>query len=100
MRETYNRALRFSPAENRQVPRGPVLECLGPGVVLLFQVEKDDMAGVTGGKAGDLQVVMHQPAGLGKGMVFRGEELFLVVVVRTPREHAGEVQMFTQDLPH
>src|SRR5258708_17762531 len=100
MRKAGDGALRFGPAENREVPRGPVLERLRSRVVLMLQVQQNDVARVTGRKTGDLQVIMHQLAGLRERMVFRREELFLVVVVRTPREHTPDVQVFTKDLPH
>ena len=38
-------------------------------VVLLFEVEQNDVAGVARREAGDLQVVVHQSVRLGERMV-------------------------------
>ena len=62
---------------------------LGAGIVLLLQTQQHDVAGVAGGEAGDLEVVVHQPVGLRERVVLAGEELLLVVVIGTPGEHAS-----------
>src|SRR5437870_12771453 len=52
MREADDGPLRFGPAEDRQVPGGPVLDAFGSGVVLLLQVQQDDVTRVAGREAG------------------------------------------------
>src|SRR5215831_1892906 len=99
MRETDDRALRLGPAEDRQVPRGPVLDLLCPRIILLFEVQQHDMAGVAGGETGDFEIVMHQLVGLRERMILPGEELLLIVVIRPPREDRREVEMLAEDLP-
>ena len=45
VREAHHRALRLAPAQNRQVPGGPVLGALGTGIVLLGQPQQHEVAG-------------------------------------------------------
>src|SRR5207249_10863113 len=73
MREADDGPLRFGPAEDRQVPGGPVLDAFGSGVILLFQIQQDDVTRVAGGEAGDLEIVMHQLARFGKRVVLSRE---------------------------
>src|SRR5436305_11593447 len=50
-------------------------------------------------KAGNLQVVMHQLVRLGLRIVLPGEKFLLVVVARSPGQHAAHVQSFALYLP-
>src|SRR5262249_33548002 len=49
--EADDGALALGPLEDRQVPAGPVVDQLRPGVVLLAQAQQADVAAVAGGEA-------------------------------------------------
>src|SRR5437762_14191733 len=57
------------------------------------------MPGVAGRKAGDFQVIVKQAIRHRLRIIFPAEELFLIVVARTPGEHAAYVQLLALDLP-
>ena len=46
MREPNHFALGFGPAQNGQIQRGPVLDALGPWIILLLQIQQNDVARV------------------------------------------------------
>ena len=98
--EAYNCALRLAPAQNRQVPGGPVLDAFRAGIVLLGQPQQHQVAGVAGRESRNLEVVVHEFIALRERMVLAAEELLLVVVARTPGEHASHVEFLSQDLAH
>ena len=57
------------------------------------------MAGVRGGKPGDLDVVAHQVLGRRERVNLAVEELLLCIPARSPRQHAADVEVFAQDMP-
>ena len=88
MREAGDGALRFRPSEDGQVPGRPILDLARAGIVLVAQSQEDEMPAVARREAGDLQVVAEQRV-LRRHLVVTGlEELPLVIVGRTPIEHA------------
>src|SRR3954471_17109340 len=102
MREADDGSLRLCPAKNGQRPGRPVLESTGARVVLIFQTEEHEVAGMARRKSGDVQVVMHQPLSrLRQRMILAAEELFLEIVRGPPGEHGRDVEAFSGNLwPH
>src|SRR5262249_29793053 len=96
MREPHRCLLRLSPAENRQVPRWPILDALGARVILILEIEENQMPAVARGKPRDFQVIMQQFAGLRHGVILPAVKVSLLVVVAwSPSEHTAHVQMLT-----
>ncbi len=114
-------ALILAPLQNRQVPGGPFADALGLaalevpplaakrpielggfriGVVVFLEPQQAQVPGVLRGEAGDLDVVAHQVVALREFVDVAGEELFLVVPARSPREHATDVEVFAENVPH
>ena len=58
------------------------------------------MPRVTGGEAGDFDVVSHDVARRGQRTDLPFEELLLVVPARPPRQHAADVEVFAEDVAH
>ena len=100
MREADTAPCDLRPPEDRKVPARPVLDALRAGIVLLLQPQQHEVAGVAGREAGDLDVVAHQVLGGGEAVVLALEELLLEIPARAPAQHAADVQVLAQDVPH
>ena len=100
MSESDDRTLRPGPLQDREIPRGPVLDPMRPRIVLIFQSEQHEMAGVAGRKSRHLEVVMHPAIGFRQRVVLPRKELFLVVVTGSPCQHRADVERLAVDLTH
>ena len=63
MCEADDGALRSRPAQNRQIPRGPVFEALRAGIILVLQPEQHEVTGMARRETRHLDVVVQQAIG-------------------------------------
>ena len=100
MRVAHHGALRLRPAKDRNPKGRPVLNAPRALIVLLFQAEQAEMAGVARREARDFHVVAHDVF-FGRervGLAF--EESLLEIPARPPTQHLADVQVLAQDVPH
>src|SRR5436190_23193205 len=103
MRVADNGSLRLGPSEDRQVPAWPFVESLCAGILLVLEPKENQMAAVTGGEAGDLDIVSKQLFSVvqvfvvwfGRRMMHVStEELLLIVVARRPSKNVADAERF------
>ena len=100
MREADDAPLRLAPLEHGQVPARPFLDPGRARVVVFLEPQQAEVPGVRGGEARDLDVVAHQVFGGRQRVHLAVEELLLGVPARAPGQHAADVEVLAQDVPH
>src|SRR5207248_10297349 len=98
MRKSRQCALRFGPAQDGQIPRGPLFDARTVRIILVGQADQNEIAGVAGGKAGNFQVVLHQTVWFRERMILAAEKLFLIVVASVPSKQGTDVYFLAADL--
>src|SRR5258708_15237651 len=87
VRKARQSSLRFGPSQNRQIPRGPLLDPHTMRIILIRKPEQHQMSSVARWEPGNFQVVVHQPVWLRDGMILAAEKLLLVVVAMSPSQY-------------
>ncbi len=90
----------LSPRRARAASSSAILDHRRAGIIVLFQPQQANMPGVRRGKAAHLDVVPHQVIGPRQVRDFPLEVLLLRVPAGTPAQHAADVQILPDDVPH
>ena len=98
--EAGDGVLCFRPFQDRQIPRGPILDLSAVRIILIAQAQEDEVSAMARGESGDLEVVPQQCRRSRQLVLFALEELALVIVARSPIQHGSDAQTFAENVPH